>query len=162
MTPEYVEYYRAMLLAGIDDPFYRAFDRALEEEDPLSDLVLSLCTCVSDETAVLHILREYTLDHKPDDQAVCDLIVEDLRTRYLSGEMDRKTLGDTLYRIALKLDKLWEDPWCFLTSLAYDLELWEDGIISEDVFDQCFDSWLFQGKQLNPWDLQRKHINRNP
>ena len=48
MTPETAEYYRAMLLVGIRDKFDAAFDDALETEDPLTDLVLSLCTCISD------------------------------------------------------------------------------------------------------------------
>ena len=44
MTPEMVEYHRAMLLVGLGDRFYRAFDEALEQENPLSELILSLCT----------------------------------------------------------------------------------------------------------------------
>lgn len=157
MTPEIVEYHRAMLLVGLGDPFYRAFDEALEQEDPLSDLTLSLCTCISDEGAVLHILREYTLDHPFDEQAVCDLILDDLRHRYQAGEMTRAQVVDTLYRIVKALDKFWAEPWHSLTDMSYDLELYEDGLISEAVFDQCFDSWFLQGINLDAWAVQKEY-----
>lgn len=157
MTSEMIEYHRAMLLVGIGDRFYRAFDEALEQEEPLSDLILSLCTSISDENEVLHILREYTLDHPFDEQTVCDLILEDLRSRYLAGEMTRADVADILYRIVNELGMHWDELWHSLTDLSYDLELWEDGLICEEIFNQCFDSWFFQGKRLNAWELQKKH-----
>lgn len=161
MTPETAEYYRAMLLVGLGDKFYRAFDEALEQEEPLPDLILSLCTCISDETEVLRILREYTLNHPFDDQAVCNLILEDIRGRYLAGELSRAQVVSSLYEIVIKLDKFREEPWQGLTDLSYDLEIWEDGLISEEVFNQCFDSWFFQGKRLDAWELQ-KALTKEP
>lgn len=157
MPPEIVEYHRAMLLVGLGEGFYRAFDEALEQENPLSDLTLSLCTCISDEAEVLHILREYTLDHPFDEQTVCDLILDDIRNRYLAGAMPRAQVVETLYRIVMVLDKLWEEPWHSLTDLSYDLELWDDGLICEEVFNQCFDAWFFQGKNLDAWSVQKEY-----
>lgn len=157
MTPELVEFYRCLLLVGLGEGFYRAFDEALEREDPLSDLTLSLCTCISDEGAVLHILREYTLDHPFDEQAVCDLILTDIRSRYISGEMSRVQVAKTLYRIVAAIDKLWDDPWNSLMDLSYHLEAWEDGLICEEVFNQCFDSWFLEGKSRNAWALQKTY-----
>ena len=156
VTPEIVEYHRAMLLVGLGDRFYRAFDEALEQENPLSDLILSLCTCISDETEVLHILREYTLDHPFDAQTVCDLILDDIRHRYLAGAFSRTEVVDLLYRIPRNLDKFYDEPWHSLTDLSYDLELLEENIITEEVFNQCFDSWLLRGKPLNAWALREK------
>ena len=155
MTPEIVEYHRAMLLAGLGDRFYRAFDEALEQEEPLSDLIVSLSTCISDEVQVLHILREYTMDYALDDRVVCGLILEDLRSRYLAGELSRSQVGSKLDEIVHKLDKFWDEPWQSLTALSYHLELWQDGIICEEVFNQCFDSWLFHGKLLSAWEIQK-------
>ena len=156
VTPEIVEYHRAMLLVGLGDRFYRAFDEALEQENPLSDLFLSLCTCISDETEVLHILREYTLDHPFDEQTVCDLILDDIRSRYLAGALSRTEVVDLLYRIPRNLDKFYDEPWHSLTDLSYDLELLEENIITEEVFNQCFDSWLLRGKPLSAWALREK------
>ena len=161
MTPEMAEFHRAMLLVGLGDGFYRAFDEALEQENPLSDLILSLCTCISDESEVLHILREYTLDHPFDEKTVCDLILEDLRGRYLAGEMPRAQVVETLYRIVKALDKFWDEPWHSLTDMSYDLEIWEEGFICEAVFNQCFDSWFLHGKPLDAWAVQKEYNVRN-
>ena len=156
MTAETAEYYRLMLTVGLGDGFYRAFDQALEEENPLSDLTLSLCTCISNETEVLHILREYTLDHPFEEQQVCDLILEDLRSCFLSGVMTRVEVAHTLYRIVMDLDRFGEEPWHSLTTPSYSLELWEEGLICEEVFNQCFDAWFFHGKYLDAWEIQRQ------
>lgn len=155
MTQEKAEYYRAMLLIGMGEGFYRAFDEALDQEDPISDLILSMCTCISEEKEVLHILREYTLDHPFDEQVVCDLIMEDIRQRYLAGELTRAQAVETLQRIVVALDKFWDEPWNSLMDLSYHLEAWEDGLIYEEVFNQCFDAWFFEGKYLDAWKLQR-------
>lgn len=156
MTPEMVVYYSAMLRVGMGDSFYRAFDSALETEDPLSDLTLSLCDCISDVNAVLHILDEYIQDHPVDEQVVCDLIVADVRMRYTSGEMSRVDVVTTLYNIARAMGKYWEAPWDALMIMSYDLELYEEGIISEAVFNQSFDAWFSGGERLDPWALREE------
>ena len=156
MTPEMVEYHRAMLLVGLGDRFYRAFDEALEQENPLSDLTLSLSTCISDKNEVLHILKEYTMDHPFDEQQVCELILDEIRSRYVAGELSRAEVADVLYRIVWAVDRFWDEPWHSLTDLSYDLELLEENIITEEVFNQCFDSWLLRGKPLSAWALREK------
>ena len=161
MTPEMAEYCRAMLLVGIRDKLDQVFDQALETEDPLSDLILSLSTCISDDEQVLRVLREYTLNHPFDAREVCDLIREDVQERYLAGEMTRAEVTHTLYRIVMNLDKFWEEPWHDLTDGEYDLELLEDGHISEEVFNRCFDAWFFEGRRLNVWEVQRQFENEN-
>lgn len=159
MTPEMAEYCRAMLLVGIRDKLDQAFDRALETEEPLSDLILSLSTCISDDEQVLRVLREYTLDHSYDPQTVCSLIREDVRARLLAGEMTRAQAAEILYRIVMNLDRFREDPWHGLTEAEYDLELFEDGLISGEVFNRCFDAWFFEQKRLDAWELQRNLAN---
>lgn len=164
MTPEMAEYFRAMLLVGIRDKLDAAFDHALETEEPLSDLILDLSGCISDDEKVLSVLREYTLDHPFDARVVCDLIREDIRGRYLAGEMTRAQAAGLLYRIVMALDKFWEEPWRDLTDGAYDLELLEDGQISVEVFNRCFDAWFFEGRRLNAWEVQRqlRHDEKAP
>lgn len=161
MTAEMAMYYSAMLRVGLGENFYQAFDRALEEEEPLSDLTLLLCDCISDVNAVLHILREFILDHTVDEQVVYDLILDDIRSRYTSGKMIRTDVVSTLYNIVYALDKAWEEPWIQWQQLFYDLELWEDGIVSDEVFDECFDAWWDSRTRLNIWELQRKWNEQN-
>ena len=161
MTVEMVAYYRAMLLVGIRDRFDAAFDQALETEEPLSDLVLSLSTCISDDEAVLSVLQEYILDHTVDEQAVFNLVLEDFRWRCREGKLNRGEVTDLLYRMVVNLDKRWDDPWEELTTPDYPLDLWRDGFIAEEVFNQCFDAWLFERKNIDPWELYRKLNKQN-
>jgi hypothetical protein len=156
MTPEQAEYHRAMLLIGLDDRFEKCFDEALEVEDPLSDVILALSTCISDREKVLSVLREYTLTHPFDEKTVRDMILEDVRSRYQSGKMDRVEMVTTLYDIVVTLDKSLDDSWNILTEPTYYLELYEEDLICEDVFDQCFDAWFDRGERLDPWALQRE------
>ena len=162
MSPEMVGYYRLLLFAELGDKFYQAFDEALEQENPISELILSLCTCISDETEVLRILWEYTLDHPYDEQAVCDLLLEDMKQRYLTGEMNRYEIASALFRIVERMDRWFENPWHRLTDCYYDLELWQDGVIDEDVFNRCFDAWLFHAERLEAWVLQMEKNREFP
>lgn len=154
MIPETVAYYHAMLLVGIRDKLDEAFDHALETEEPLPDLALSLSTCISDDDAVLSVLQEYIWDHTIDDQVVYHLIRGDFRQRRLAEQLTRAEVTEYLYRIVMGLDKFLKEPWYELTTPEYVLELWQDGMIAEEVFNQCFDAWLFRGEELNPWRLQ--------
>lgn len=160
MIPETAAFYRLLLLIGIRDRFDAAFDHALETEEPLSDLMLSLCTCVSDDEKVLSVLQEYILDHTIDEQVVYHMIRGDFRKRRLSGQMTRAEVTEYLYEIAWRLDQLFADPWYNLTTPNYAFELWRDGFVAEEVFNQCFDAWLFRGEDLNPWKLQEQLNNK--
>ena len=141
MTLEMAEYYRAMLQVGLGDNFYKAFDKMLYEEEPLSDLTLSLCDCISDVNAVLHILGEYTLGKTVNEQAVCDLILNDIRTRFEAGQMCRRDVITTLYNIACGMNKPWEDPCLYFYMMSEVTDLYEEGLISEEVFHKDFDIW---------------------
>lgn len=156
MTPEKVAYYRAMLMVGLGDGFYAAFDKAVEEEDPLSDLILSLCTCISNESEVLHILTEYTLDCTLDEETVRDLIVEDIKIRYEMGNMTRADVVRTLEAIVRALDRYWQEPWFWCTEMVADLETYQAGYVSEAAFNECFDHWWNYGQCLDIWAFQRK------
>ena len=141
MTVEMAEYHRAMLQMGLGDQFYKAFDKMLEEEDPLSELTLLLCDCISDVNAVLHILGEYTLAKTVDEQAVRDLILNDIRIRFEAGQMSRRDVIATLYDIACGMNKPWEDPWLYFYMMSKVTDLYEEGFISEEVFHKDFDIW---------------------
>ena len=156
MTSKTVAYYSAMLRVGLGDAFYRAFDQVLEEEEPLSKLTLSLCDCICDVNAVLQVLGEYLSEYPADDQAVYELILADLKNRCASGTMTRKGMVTALNDIAHALDKCMEEPWYYIVYMADNLDLCEDGIISENVFNTCFDAWFDYGQWLDVWELQNK------
>ena len=124
-------------------------------------MILSLSTCISDDNQVLSVLREYTLNYTIDEHTVRDLVLKDLRGRLQAGEMTRADVVGMLYRIVQNLDKIWEDPWIDCWDISHDLELYEDGFISEEVFIESFDAWWNEGKRLNVWELQRKWSKQN-
>lgn len=156
MTPEVAEYHRAMLMVGLCDRFDQDFDQALENEDPLSDLILKLSACASDRNQTISVLRDYTLDHPADGQKVYDLILEDIRSRYLDGRLSRAQVVTTLYSIFQNLDEYRGEPWSQFTYLSFDYEMLEGKLISEKVFNQCFDAWLFRGEHLDVWKLRQE------
>ena len=160
MIPETVAYYHAMLMVGIRDKLDEAFDRALETEEPLSELVLSLSTCISDDEAVLSVLRNYLAEHTIDKKIVYHMIRGDFRQRCLTEQLPRAEVAELLYRIVMSLDKFSEDPWHQLTFPMYALEVRQEGLISEEVFNRCFDAWLFQGERLDVWQLQRDQTKK--
>ncbi len=153
MTPEVAAYHRAMLMVGLRDRFDQDFDDALENESPLSDLILELSTCVSDTEQVMSILHTYVISNNADDKAVYALIIDDIRNRYLKKELTRNQVVSILFSIVQNLDEYRIDPWTEITYLSCALEMLEDKLISEEVFNTYFDVWLFQGKQLDLWKL---------
>lgn len=156
MTPEVAAYHRAMLLVGLRDRFDQDFDQGLENEDPLSDLILDLSACASNLNQTISVLHHYTLDHPVDEQKVYELVLEDIRSRYRDGSLSKAQVATTLYSIVNNLGKLLEEPWDAFAYLSDKLELLEDRLISEEVFDRCFDAWLFHGEYLDAWKLQRE------
>lgn len=148
MTPERAEYHRIMLMVGLRDKFDQEFDWALENEDPLSDIILSLTSCASDIEETIAVLHSFALDNDFDEEEVYALVLDDIRSRYLHGELSRAEVAQTLYSIATYLDKCWDEPWDDFLYLSYDLEEYEDGLISETEFIQRFDAWFLRGEPV--------------
>ena len=160
MTPERAEYHRIMLMVGLRDKFDQEFDWALENENPLSDIILSLTSCASDTEETIAVLHSFALDNEFDEEEVYNLVLDDIRSRYLDGILSRSQVTTTLYSIANYLDAFWNEPWDKLTHLSNALELYEDKLISENAFIECFDAWLLRNEHLDVWQLQR-NINMN-
>lgn len=160
MTPESAAYHRLMLMVGLRDRFDAEVDHALETDDPITSPLLDLACCLSDTEKVISVLYEYTLAHQIDERKVCDLILNDLRSRYLGHQMTRAEITNTMYSILYYSGKRYLDPWEELAFASNVLELLEDHLISEEVFNECFDAFLLRGERLNAWTLQSKLESR--
>ncbi len=142
MTPERSEYYRLLLQLGYGEEYDEALDRALLEEDPLSDLVLALACCGSDRNKTIGVLGEYLLDHPADGEQVCDLLLEYFGRCYHQGSL---TLGETveiLYHMAFSQPDPWATPYERLLEPSYHWEYVEMGIADEKEFVRQFENWL--------------------
>ena len=158
MTPEQAQYYLTLLKLGESEEYDRALDRLLEEQEPLSDLVLELAFCMSDRRQTISVLHNFLLDHPADQQILCDAFLKGLRQRYQSGAMTALQVSEYLYSLIVAND--WEEPWDDLFVYLYEYDLYDDGYISREVFEKCFDSHFAHGIRLDPWSFQGEENSR--
>ena len=152
MTPEQAQYYLVMLKLGESEEYDRALDRLLEEQEPLSDLVLELAFCMSDRRQTISVLHNFLLDHPADQLILCDAFLKGLRQRYQSGAMTALQVSEYLYSLIVAND--WEEPWADLYKYCDLHEVYEEGLISRAVFEQCFEAAFLREEMLNHWELQ--------
>lgn len=160
MKPEEVCFYYLMLLSGIRDKYDAALDRALEQEDPLSELVLALSSCMSDINQTLFVLREYLLDHPVREEYVYPWIIKELGDRQRAGAMTYEQVAWALGTMAregnFRSPEIWED----LTFPEEMQELYDGHLISRYVYEAVMDHFLLCGKRWNPWKLQNEQRSR--
>lgn len=154
MTPKEAQYYLLMLRLGEYDEYDQALDRLLEEQDPLSPLVLELAFCMSDRQKTISVLHNFLLDHPVEERTVMESQLEWVRKQYRKQAMTAVQAGNYLYRLIVAND--WEDPWCDLYQYVDLQDLYEDGHLSRDIFETCFEAALLRGEMLNPWELEKQ------
>lgn len=153
MTPDQAQHHLVMLRMGESDEYDAALDRLLLEQNPLSPLVLELAFCMSDREQTISVLRHYLLDH-PADQAKCmESQLALVRRKYLAKTMTAAEAAQYLFRLIVAGG--WEEPWDDLWRYCDVYELYEDGFLSQTVFEQCFEAELLRGESLDCWQLQK-------
>lgn len=158
MTPDQAQYYLLMLRMGEYDEYDRALDRLLEEQDPLSELVLELAFCMSDREQTISVLRNFLLDHPADEGKLMESQLDWVRTQYREKAMTALQASQYLYFLITEHD--WEEPWVSLYRYCDVHELYEDGFISLTAFEQCFEAELLRGESLDPWQLQQEETRQ--
>ena len=153
MTPEQAQYYLTLLKLGEYDEYDRALDRLLEEQDPLSELVLELAFCMSDREQTISVLHNFLLDHPADEGKLMERQLDWVLTQYREKAMTALQSSQYLYFLITEHD--WEEPWVELYKYCDVHELYEDGFISQAVFEQCFEAAVLRGEMLNYWELQQ-------
>lgn len=159
MTPEQAQTHLMMLRLGQYDAYDRELDRLLEEQDPLSPLVLELAFCMSDRRQTISVLHNFLLDHPADQDAVMEPLVDQLRTCYRGKTMTAAQVAEHLYFLIQVND--YRDPWCGLYEYVYYYELYDEGLLSQSAFERCFESDFLHGVQLDPWALQKEENRKH-
>lgn len=129
MTIERAYYHKLMLEAGLTEHFDKELDELLEQENPLSELVLALSTCGGDRNEQIHILNDYILS-VPKDQnyadAVFSLVADEFLARYEKGPEALEQILRDMHCVAnsfgFDANDLWLSMWeldCFYDELAY-------------------------------------------
>ena len=154
MTPEQAQYYLLMLRMGEYDEYDAFLDQLLLEQDPLSPLVLELAFCMSDRRETISVLHNFLLDHPADETQLMESQLAYVRKKYSEKAMTALQAADYLY--GLIVANAWNEPWFDLWQYCDVCELYEDGFISQTVFEQCFEATLLRGEDLDCWALQEE------
>lgn len=163
MTPEQAAYHMLMLELDLAQEYEQELDRLLEEQDPLSPLVLDLAFCMSDRRQTISVLHNFLLDHPADEEQVCDMILADMTRRYVDRSMTAEEIANCLYRCAENSGKDYFDgPWERLYDFSYDLEMYEVDLISREVWLTAFESRLMWSQRPDIWALQAEENAKKP
>lgn len=139
MTNEEAKAYLLLLRLGFYEAYDRKLDEALEQEDPLSDLTLALALCGADLNDTISQLKSFT-DHKDiNDEAVLDLVWQEIQWLYCNGVLRSWQLPDviaTLYCYAGFPDT---DLWNTVRECYYD---YEDDLISLEYLVEILKPFL--------------------
>ncbi|MBS6980866.1 MAG: hypothetical protein U0M99_05050 [Oscillospiraceae bacterium] len=127
MTYECAAYFRLLLLCGYKDELQQYVEKALLEQDPLSDVVLELSLSGSNDKKMLSVLNEYLRQVKDSDidydNTVFEQIISFLRKRYYDDAMPIRKIAQLMHRLALYTDRYLAEPWFTL--------YWMDDLFSE-------------------------------
>lgn len=145
MTYEYAVYFQLLLLCGYKDDMEQFLDAALEEQDPLSDIVLELVSTGSDDKKTLSILNEYTLQVQDSDinyAVVFKLVMAFLKRRYVEDAISIQDITGLMERIAVYTGRYLYEPWktMYLLGLLFDEA--EVGYIDKADYRRKFDAFI--------------------
>ncbi len=150
MTREDAYYYKILLSNGFDDGYYEWLDGFLEEEDPLSDIVLELSLCGSNVNETIRLLHNYCAEEEFDDGAVGERIRLFLRDGFSSGRFTKDEVISLMYNIAMPCiehEGLEAKIWCDMFYMD-DYYSMAGGILASKKFDRMFHDFLNDGKPI--------------
>ena len=145
MTREDAYFERILLLSGFWDGYDEWLGFYLENEDPLSDIVLELIDC-KDIKAAEYCLGLYCQEKPFDEGAVHERLRVFLRDSCKSGKMTKDAVLATMG----KFSRILPEGGAFMRNcevLYYDYDLVEGGMISEKKFDAVMLDFL----ENNEW-----------
>lgn len=146
MTYDYAVFFKLLLLCGYKDELEQYIDTALEEQDPISDIVLELSCAGFDDKKKLSILNEYLLQAKDSDidydQSVFKLVMSFLKRKYIEDAMSMKDITDLMYQIALHTERYLNEPWNTIYSMGVLFDEAEEGYIDKDDYKRKFDTFI--------------------
>ncbi len=151
MTREDAYYFTILLKSGFQEEYDRWLDHRLEEEDPLSDLVLNLSLCASDVNKTISCLQNYCADlvaGELDEAAVCERLRLFLKEAHHAGRLSKEQTVDSMFRFALSHgdpgdfgEGLWDDMYY----MGENYCLAQEGYASREAFDLVFYAYLDRG-----------------
>ncbi|MDD6146423.1 MAG: hypothetical protein PUB43_05230 [Oscillospiraceae bacterium] len=146
MTYEYAVYYKLMLLCGYKDELLQYIDKALVDQDPLSDIVLELSTAGSDDKKMLSVLNDYLLQVKDSeidyDVTVFDYVMSFLKRRYVENAIPMKEIAKLMYRLAVHIERYCDEPWHTMYFLGELFDEAENGYFDKGDYQRKFEAFI--------------------
>lgn len=156
MTPERAQFHLLLLEAGEGRLFHSEMNAALEAENPLSELMLALSLCGSDEES-MRVLREYLLDHPAEMTLVEHMLRQELRARNEQGVMSPETCLKMMHTLACDTQDghaltLFAD----VVAVEEYRDLAADGILCEEAYVLSLEALLKAEPLPDVWKLHRE------
>lgn len=142
MTTEMAAFYRRMLSVGVSDTYQCNIGIALENEEPLSELLLELAFCLSDTNQTISILDNYIGDSTLNEYSIYPMILAEMRALYERGRLSLEQTAVALFGILEGAELQFEGPWTELTYLSYEYDEAKDGYLHMDDFLASFSNYL--------------------
>lgn len=148
MTREDAYYFTILLKSGFHGEYDAWLDRQLEEEDPLSDLVLKLALCASDVNKIISCLQNYCADlpaGELDEDAVCERLRLFLKEEHHSGRLSKEQTVYAMHCFARSHGNpgdFGEGSWNDMYFMEDSYCLAKEGHASWEAFDKAFYGYL--------------------
>lgn len=140
-------YYECLLSLGETTEYDEWLNDLLENESPLSEIVLELSYCGSDYDKAISLLHNYTLEQHFDNADVSDRLRIYFKNAYYSKGWSKKKVLSAMHDTTLYLDDSVGTMYCLC-----DCYFWvSKGEIEEEVFDKAFFKYLDNGTPVH-WD----------
>lgn len=153
MKLEDAVYYECLLSLGETNEYDEWLNDLLENQSPLSEIVLELSYCGSDYDKAISLLHNYSLEKQFDNVATCDRLRIFFRDAYRSKGWSKERVLYAIHNITLYLDDSVGTMYCLCDCYFGVCE----GAIEEEVFDRAFLEYLENGTPIAWDDLWRKN-----
>lgn len=158
LTLEDAVYCECLLSLGETAEYDEWLNNMLENESPLSEIVLELSYCGSDYDKAISLLHNYSLEREFDNVATCDRLRIFYKDAYYSKGWSKERVLSAMRYTTHYLDDSVGTMYCL-----YDCYFWVcEGAIQEEVFDKAFFEYLENGTPIAWDDLWRKTIKHKP
>lgn len=157
MTFEQAIYYKYLLICGYSDELNEYINICLNDEIPISDIILNLSTCGSDNKKILSALNDFTLkvsDEEIDYDTVFDLVLTFLRTQYHKNKLSVEKITDLMYKISDLTEKISDNPWWTMFTIGSLYSEAKHGHITMESFMDIFENFINNGICIEPHNIK--------
>lgn len=146
MTYEYAVFFKLLLLCGYQEELQQYVDKALIEQNPISDIILSLSTAGDNNKIILSLLNEYLVQVKDADidynGIVFNLVMSFLQKKYRDNLLSVKSIAELMYHFALYTERYLYEPWSTMYCIGHLFNEAEAGYFDKDDFMLKFEAFI--------------------